>query len=291
MGARRVQGDFMLTQGYIVATGQSVEFMDMVSYTGATVQRAQDLLGSSATPGAWPSAEATPTAPTMTDAGTAVGSALTNAAVHAKISYNYPWGEGPLSVAASVTPSAGDAVIVTGLAPVSPGLSTNLYVETSAGSGIYKLHSSTIGDNVFLTNYGNGRTPPAAVSVTATTVAQYNFAQAFLGVSNQRMPTSGPPAIYGTPKRPFGNSTDNTIMVCRGGVFEFDCVSASFAAGAYVGAAKATGNALLNQTVVAVSSPALAIGKVFTDVTYSVKVMVEIQSIYKTPAPTPANIW
>src|ERR1019366_6947071 len=120
---------------------------------------------------------------------------------------------------------------------------------------------------------------PTAVAQGALQLSQYVFAQNFAGISNQRMATTG---FFGTPTRPFGNSADNVMMVCRGGVFEFDCVSATFTEGQYVGAAKASGNALLNQTVVGVANAALAIGKVFKGGTSVVKVMVEVDSRMNT---------
>lgn len=286
MGARRVQGDFKLSQGYVIATGQAVEVMDMVAYHANTITRASDeSWGSAITTGA----------PTVADGGVNQGTTLTNALTGVKVSQTFPWGEGTLSSASTTTPTAGATIKLTLDAADALATAWNIYVETAAGSGTYK-HYKTVqnvggAQIVFIDAYGAGRTPPSAVAQGAKEVTQYNFAQAFLGVSNQRMPTSGPPAIFGTPTRPFGNSQDNVMMVCRGGVFEFDCVSASFAAGSYVGAAKASGNALLNQTVVAVVSPALAIGKVFKDATSVTKVIVEIESRYLTPAPSVTNAW
>jgi hypothetical protein len=51
-------------------------------------------------------------------------------------------------------------------------------------------------------------------------------------------------------------------MVATGGVYEYDCASATFEVGDYVGPAKDTGNALLSNKVVAVSGEALAVGRV-----------------------------
>jgi hypothetical protein len=62
--------------------------------------------------------------------------------------------------------------------------------------------------------------------------------------------------------RPYGNAEDNLIGVATAGVFEADCASASFNVGDFVGPAKAAGNALVSQTIVAVSGEANAIGKV-----------------------------
>ena len=284
MSARRCFGETHIAP-FIVATGQAVEVMDLVAYHSATITRAADET--------WASAISAPSAPTVADGGVAIGSPLTNAATGVKVSAQYPWGEGPLSPAGTATPTANATIKCTLAALPAGALYWNIYVESSAGSGTYKLYgTSSSGSIVLIASYGAGAAPNPATS-GALQITQYNFAQAFAGVSNQRMPTSGPPAIFGTPTRPFGNSQDNIIMVDRGPcVIEFDCTAATFAKGAYVGPDKATGNALLNQQVVAVATPALAIGKVWQDYTANTaKVMVEILSRYLTPAPTPANAW
>lgn len=290
MGARRVQGNFQLTQGYVVATGQAVEVMDMVGYAAATVTRAADQT--------WASAVSTPSAPTVAASAATRGTALTNAATGVKVAIQFPWGEGTLSSAGSATPTAAFGLKVTLAACPSPGLGWNVYVEDAAGSGTYLFQQFVPASNspaiIYVDSYGAGEVPAArnvgavAVAQGAKEITQYNFAKTFLGVSNQRMATTG---FFGQPTRPFGNSEDNTIMVCRGGVFEFDTASASYAEGGYVGAAKASGNALLNQTVAAVVGPALAIGKVFKATTSQTKVMVEIMSRFLTPAPTVSNNW
>lgn len=96
--------------------------------------------------------------------------------------------------------------------------------------------------------------------------AQAAFRDVFLGVSRQAS----------------RSSDDETVIVVDGyGIFEFDCASASFAVGDLVGP---TGNttptpdALSDQSVVAVSDPALAIGRVFKATSSETKVRVKIFS-------------
>lgn len=90
------------------------------------------------------------------------------------------------------------------------------------------------------------------VSDEATTRA--NFVAKFLGVSMQDKAADV--------ARPYGNSEDNMIGVSTGGVWEFDCVSATYNQGQRVGPAKQTGNALESQKVVAVNNDGEAIGRV-----------------------------
>lgn len=266
MTARYLQGDPRMGLGYPVATAQAVERFDMVALVAGTVVRAADT--------AWASAVAAPSAPTVADTADDINSGLTNAATSVKISYNFPWGEGALSAAGTATPTAQAGLLVTGLTPASPALSTNVYVEDAAGSGVYKLWGVVQGGSAIVDAYGTGRVPPTAVTSGALQVTQYNFAQAFLGVSNQRK--------VANVARIFGNSRDNEIMVIRGpgAIVEFDCASASFAVGDYVGAAKDSGNALLNQTVVAVANEGLAIGRVAHKETTVTKIAVELLSRY-----------
>jgi hypothetical protein len=64
----------------------------------------------------------------------------------------------------------------------------------------------------------------------------------------------------------------------RNSVFEFDCASATFAVGDYVGPAKDTGNALLDNKVVAVGGEALAIGRVYASGASITRVKVRVFS-------------
>lgn len=105
---------------------------------------------------------------------------------------------------------------------------------------------------------------------TNLATTQADFVAYFLGVSGQT-------ALSGT-ARIYGDSTDNVIRVDTGGFFEFDCVSASFTVGQFVGPAKDTGNALLNQTVVGVSGATMAIGVVVEAATSVTRVKVRVFS-------------
>jgi hypothetical protein len=239
-----------MAEPFQVATAQAVEFYDLVALQSNTIVRASDIT--------WASAVATPSAPTLADGGINVGTGLTNALTAVKISYQFPWGEGPLSAAATVTPTANATIKASGLAPAAPALWTNLYVETAAGSGTFKLFSQVYGDNTQITQYGNGPVPSASPQLSgALQITQYNFAQLFAGVCNQRK--------VANLARIFGNSVDNMIMVNRGGNWEFDTASFAYSPGMWVGPAKDVGNVLLNQTVVQVPHPSLAIGKVQAD--------------------------
>lgn len=105
---------------------------------------------------------------------------------------------------------------------------------------------------------------------TDLATTQTAFALLFLGTSMQDK-------VVGT-ARVYGNSEDNRIGVSVGGVWEFDCASASFAVGDLVGPAKQSGNLLESQKVVAVATEALAIGRVERAVTSGVRVRVQLLS-------------
>lgn len=111
---------------------------------------------------------------------------------------------------------------------------------------------------------------------TNLATTQTAFVNTFVGVSNQWKTDS-------TKARIFGNSADNVLIVAAGGVWEFDCASTTFEVGDLVGPAKDTGNALLNDRVVAVGSEALAIGRVAKRGTSITRVQVEL-----LPKLTPA---
>ena len=105
---------------------------------------------------------------------------------------------------------------------------------------------------------------------TNLATTQTAFALKFLGVSGQQKDA--------TVARVFGNSTDNLIRIDTTGVFEFDCASATFAIGDFIGPAKQTGNLLESQKVVSVASEALAIGRVSEAVTSATRVRVRLLS-------------
>ncbi len=89
---------------------------------------------------------------------------------------------------------------------------------------------------------------------TNLATTQTNFAAYFLGLSGQKK--------VANEARVFGNSTDNIIRVDCSGVFIFDCAAATLELGDFVGPAKDSGNALLDQTVAKVATVGLAIGRV-----------------------------
>jgi hypothetical protein len=237
-----------------VLTAQAVAWGDLVALSSGNVVRAEDT--------SWGTAVATPTAPTVANGSTAVGSELTNALTGVKISYQFPWGEGTVSAAATTTPTAASTIKVSGasLVPATNALWTNVYVESAAGSGTYGLWGRTYGEDVYVNSYGLGAAPYAGnaggvVALSgATQVTQYAFAQAFAGRAAQTK--------VAATARVYGNSTDNVIRVDAAGIYEYPCASATFAVGDLVGAAKASGNALESQKVVAVAHQALAVGVV-----------------------------
>jgi hypothetical protein len=105
---------------------------------------------------------------------------------------------------------------------------------------------------------------------TNLATTQTNFVTKFLGVSGQQKDANV--------ARVFGNASDNVIRIDAGGVFEFDCASATFEVGDLVGCAKQSGNALEDQKVVAVASEALAIGRVTQRGTSITRVKIQILS-------------
>lgn len=116
-------------------------------------------------------------------------------------------------------------------------------------------------------------TPAAAADVTWDTdlaTTQEAFHDAFLGVSGQRS----------------RDGDTDPIRVNTTGVFEFDCAAATFDLGDLVGPAKATGNALESQKVVAVASANLAIGRVAKAYgSNTTKVLVRVESTVMTGGP------
>lgn len=101
---------------------------------------------------------------------------------------------------------------------------------------------------------------------------QSDFRALFVGVSGQTKTSTTNPRI-------FGNSEDNVCVVETGGIFEFDCASATFEVGDLVGPAKDSGNALLSDKVVAVATEARAIGRVAERGTSITRVKVELLSV------------
>lgn len=97
-----------------------------------------------------------------------------------------------------------------------------------------------------LASGGNPYPADAEVWDTNLATTQTNFRTRFLGVSMELS----------------RNGDVQPIRVNCGGVHRFNCAAATFELGDFVGPAKDTGNALLSDTVVAVGSEALAIGRV-----------------------------
>lgn len=255
-----------------ILTAQAAAIGDLVGISSGNVVRAADET--------WGTAVGTPAAPTLADSAVSVGSGLTNALTGAKMSYQFPWGEGPLSAAGTATPTANASLKLTGVdlsALTAPVIAVNIYVETAAGSGTYKLYQQVpnVGaegfGQIMITGYGKGQAPPTNVNSGAQEVTQYNFAQRFIGMSAQNKTAAVATVV--------GNSKANVIRVDSNGVYEFDCASATFAVGDYVGAAKDTGNALLNQTVIAVAGEPLAIGRVVEAGASIVKVKVRLLTL------------
>ena len=148
-------------------------------------------------------------------------------------------------------------------------MSRYLYGETNpVSAGIQTADAINVGD---LVSYGMGSVHKAS-EISWTTdlgTTQTNFAAGFLGVSGQKK-LAGESRVH-------GNSTDNIIRIDCSGVYEFSCVNASYEIGEWIGAAKDSGNALLNDTVAAVSTSAKAIG-ICVEATSGTKIKIQILS-------------
>jgi len=148
-------------------------------------------------------------------------------------------------------------------------MSRYLYGETNpVSAGIQTADAINVGD---LVSYGMGNVYKASEATWTTDLAttQTNFAAAFLGVSGQKK-LAGESRVH-------GNSTDNIIRIDCSGVYEFSCVNASYEIGQWIGAAKDSGNALLNDTVAAVSTSAKAIG-ICVEATTGTKIKIQLLS-------------
>lgn len=111
---------------------------------------------------------------------------------------------------------------------------------------------------------------------TDLATTQSDFRALFLGVSGQQKDANV--------ARVFGNATDNVIRIDAGGVFQFDCASATFEVGDFVGPAKQSGNALEDQKVVKVSTETTAIGRVVERGTSITRVKIQILSVLNPTA-------
>lgn len=232
-----------------IATAQAAALGDLLGYEANTIVRAEDEV--------WQTTIAAPAAPTVAASAATRGTALTNALTGVKVSLNFPWGEGTLSAAGTATPTAAFGLKVTLAALPAPAVSWNVYVEDSAGSGTYKLQQVVpVGAViVYVDSYGAGQVPPTAAPQDATTITQYNFCKNFMGHAMQRKLANV--ATVGT-----GGGPANFLRVARAGVFDLACASATFNVDDLVGPAKAAGNTLLSQTVIAVTHRSLATHRV-----------------------------
>ncbi len=247
-----------------IATNQACAVGDLLAMSAGTLIRAEDQ--------SWPSAVATPSAPTVSNAGVNIGTNLTNGATGVKISYNFPWGEGALSNAGSATPTAHAAILLAGQTVPAPAVSVNVYVETSAGSGTYELYAiisaagGGFGDHL-ITGYGAGNAPPGSpVTSGALQVAQYNFAKIFAGVSGQTKKTTT--FFGGTQAYAYGNSAPNQVRVDCDGIYLVDLTaSASLNLGDLIGPYQnASPNGLLSQTCQKVVHESLATFRVVENI-------------------------
>lgn len=106
---------------------------------------------------------------------------------------------------------------------------------------------------------------------TNLATTQADQAAAFAGISLQQKTANV--------ARIFGNSEDNVLIVGTGGCWEFDCASATFEFGDFVGLAKQAGNALESQKVVSVTTvEADAFGRVIERGTAITRVKIEVLS-------------
>lgn len=242
-----------------VATAQAVAVNDMVAVISGTIVRPEDV--------SWGTAHTAPSAPTLADGSVALGTALTNAVTGVLVTAQFPWGEAIIGTAGTVTPTAGRAIKCTLAALPTYALYWNIYVETAAGSTVYKLWRGgfTGAQIVYIDAYGAGQVPYACnpggvvVPTGALEMTQYAFvgtelAPQFLGLSHETKAANV--------ARPYGGSEDNQLQVNVSGTFPSTCASATFAVGDYVGPAKQSGNLLESQKLVAVCHPSLAIGRV-----------------------------
>lgn len=131
-----------------------------------------------------------------------------------------------------------------------------LFIREEANQTIVPVRTVdgvNIGD---MTAYDSGYAISAADFAWNTDLAttQTDFVSNLLGHSYQYK-KAGETSVYGA-------NQANTLGISTSGVFEADCAATTFNVGDYVGMAKASGNALLPQTVASVPSLARAIGVV-----------------------------
>jgi len=125
------------------------------------------------------------------------------------------------------------------------------------------------GDHIYL---DTGKAKPASDLAWGASLAatQEAFHDAYLGIA---MADSA------------AGDTDD-IPYATQGEFEFDCASATFETGTLLGLAKASGNALENQKLVAVATPNLAVGRASRQVaTAATSVHYETESVINGGGP------
>jgi len=110
----------------------------------------------------------------------------------------------------------------------------------------------------------------------ARPVSQYTYGDS-LGATQEAIIDTG---FLGVAMQQSRNGDTDEIRVATNGVFEFDCASATFEVGDLVGVDdNSDGDTMMDQQVIAVNHPALAIGRVAKRVTSAAtKVLVRIKS-------------
>jgi hypothetical protein len=140
--------------------------------------------------------------------------------------------------------------------PIDCPIATDKAVDTGSLVGISSGTLVNASDETWDTNL-------------ATT--QVNFVARFLGVAGQTKDNATAQIR--------GNSIANRCRVDTDGTFLFATASASYNVGDIVGPAKASGNALLNDTVASVAALDKAIGYVVEKTTSATTVKVRLQSV------------
>lgn len=138
------------------------------------------------------------------------------------------------------------------------GEANHLTVDAKSASTVVVQRGDLVATN------SSSQAYPAASQAWNTSLAttQEDFHDVFAGVAVDRS----------------RNGDTAPILLATQGVFLFKCASATFQIGDLVGPAKDTGNALLSDTVVAVATPNLAVGRVTKGGTSVTTVEVEIRS-------------
>lgn len=264
---------------YNIDIGDAV-FLDSADTVTPPDQSATVYPAKSAADMTWQTAITDPvTAPTVAANATPLGPGFTVAGAGFKVAYSYVTPEGlesivsSLSAAMSTNNNGIDAELV---AAVPTGVAkVRWYVTTDGGAaGTLRLVGETSGSNGIAIGgppASDAAQPVSATQVSATALSQAYFAKRFAGISSQYY---GGEAI--TSVQLAIGVKDGYFRANSGGVFDFDCASATFNEGDLVGMAKASGNNLENQKVEAVLTQAQAIGKVVQAATATTTVRVEI---------------